>query len=249
MQAWITRLRNAQGAIKSQLPLLGILAFSLCSVNSVYYLLEGNAEHPHPLLWTAAGLVEIVTAWLVFQCVDTGRKLTRSRIGKGDRHFYGTLLALFIALALPSLGLSIVANSVEFGTPWLGWVFPAMSVGCAVGAALPGVAGRYEQRKETERQEAARKKAERTQRRESEAQEVERRAALMENLGAASVTLRALMGNPGATIPELMAAAERSKKTIGNHLAVLEAAGVIARQNGRIVMKEGTEMREEATSG
>lgn len=132
----------------TSLPVLGILAFSLCSVNSIYHLLTSSAQHPGHLYYLPAFLVEIVTAWSVHQIVTQVRELTKSRISKQDRRFYVVVALAFVCVALPLVGTSAWANTVEFdGNLILGTLFPIASVGCAVGAALPQVAAKHEARK------------------------------------------------------------------------------------------------------
>lgn len=180
------KLEHFQHAIeyaKVRLPVLGILAFSLCSVSALHNLLASNATNAIEAFWLASVLVELVTAWLVAQVVETARQLTRSRISKQDKRFYSGLLTAFVVLAIPSLALSVWANRVEFGGDWrLGFMFPGLSVACAIGAALPGVTAKYEQGKAKVRQEAAKAKQGRVKEKakaDKERAELEQRAARM----------------------------------------------------------------------
>jgi hypothetical protein len=138
------------------LPVGGIVAFSLCSMTSIYHLLAGQARNPSPVLWLPSVLIELVTAWAVTQVVEQGRRVTRSNITKQDRRFYAGVLAAFITVALPLLATSVWANAVEFQSVALGALFPIGSIGCAIGAALPEVTERYRQTRQVERQAAAR---------------------------------------------------------------------------------------------
>ena len=243
--------------ITERLPVLGILAFSACSVNSLANLLMGRARHPTPILWFAAALVELITAWLTYQLVETTRKVTKSNISKQDRRFYSLVLAAFAVLALPSLGLSVWANVLEFGHLALGLVFPLLSVGCAIGAALPDTVSRFETRAETERQDKAkaRKEAEK-KRKEAEARaETERKALererqraeterqelgnLLERAGNAAETLRKYAETPEATQAEMAGVLGTSERTVRNHLARLEGLGIVKRNgNGIEVLVE-----------
>jgi len=145
---------------QAKAPVLGILAFSAASINSVANLFLERAVHPTPVLWYSAALVEMCTAWLVYQVVDVGRKLTRSRISKEDRRFYSGMFVGFLLLTLPSLILSVAANTLEFGVLGLGVIFPVLSVACAVGLALPATVEKYEKDRTVERVKAKAAKAE-----------------------------------------------------------------------------------------
>lgn len=235
-------LERAIEYIKARLPVAGILAFSLCSVNSVYQLLADRAAHPTETLWPAAALVELTTAWLVAQSVDVFRKVTQSRISKQDRRFYGGVLAIFLVLCVPSLGLSIWANTIEFGTRWIGMMFPLLSVGCAVGAALPGVTAKWEKDKAKARIDDVKKRAEnaraRAELKQATAQVEQTRAELTQRLGALGETSRRVLGewqkNPGQTQADVALAAGIKRQAVGYHTTQLEKAGLITRKGGRL---------------
>jgi len=234
--------------IGAKLPLLGILAFSGCSVNALANLLLARAAHPTPWLWGAAALVELTTAWLVYQVVEQARMVTRSRISKQDRRFYGLMLGAFAVLTVPSLALSVWANALEFGSPALGLVFPMLSVGAAVGAALPATVSRHEKGKAEAKAEADRKRAEADrQRAERQAETIrqqleaerklaerdrQRAVAALENLGNMAETLKLYLERPKATQSEAAATLGMSERTIRNHLGRLEDMGIVKR-NGR----------------
>lgn len=237
---------------KLSLPVVGIVAFSGCSVNSLAHLLMGRAQHPTPVLWLAAALVELVTAWLVIQSVETARKVTRSNISRQDKRFYSMVLAAFTLLAVPSLGLSVWANILEFNSVALGFVFPLLSVACAIGAALPDTVARFETRAATERQEKAKARQQTArQRRQAEAKaEAERKAleaerqqaeterkelgSLLEMAGNAAETLRKFTEAPGATQAEIAATLGKSERTVRHHLSRLESLGIVKRNGGGI---------------
>jgi len=146
---------------KDWLPIVGIVAFSGCSVHALGYLLFAAAEHDTPWFWTAAVLVEICTAWLVWSVVETMRRVTKSNISKQDRRFYTIILVVFLVLSIPSLSVSVVANVLEFGgNILLGLLFPTLSVACAIGAGLPETVKKYERQREME---IAERKAKREQ--------------------------------------------------------------------------------------
>jgi len=231
------------------LPVVGILAFSLCSVNSIYHLLAGSALNPSPVLYFPAVLVELVTAWAVYQVVETMRKLTKSRISKQDRRFHLGILAAFVAVSLPLVGTSVWANYIEFGgSVALGALFPVASIGCAIGAALPQIAVKYEKGKETlakaqadERKRKAKEKARKVaeserQAQASQAQADESRAQserkLLASLGKAGATLEQYIGNPRATQESVAQELGITRQAVGQHLRKLEQAGVIERSNG-----------------
>lgn len=237
-------------AAQINLPVLGILAFSLCSVNSIFHLLSSNALHPSPVLWLPAVLVELVTAWAVYQVVETMRKLTKSRISKQDRRFYLGILAAFVAVSLPLVGTSVWANVVEFGgSIALGALFPVASIGCAIGAALPQVTQKYLKDKEavkiaqskarSEKQREAREKRVRSEREASEKQreasEKQRATVAQEqentlrSLGSERETYSAYLENPGATQAQIAEIIGKSRRTVVSHTAKLEQQGIIKR--------------------
>lgn len=124
------------------IPLLGIFAFALASVWSLYQMFNNNALHPTPLYWIPAGLVEIVTAWLVYQVVESVRLVTRSKgqITDQDRRFNWILVIGCIILAAPTLWVSYAANRYEFqGSASLALLFPVSCVACAVATAIPHI--------------------------------------------------------------------------------------------------------------
>jgi len=159
---------NLSRFVQAKAPALGIAAFSAASINSVANLFLGRAVHPTQVLWASAALVELCTAWLVYQVVDVGRKLTRSNISKQDKRFYAGVVVVFFILSLFPLGLSIAANTLEFGNPGLGVIFPVLSVACAVGLALPDAVASYEGDRAVEREKAKAEKAEKEAGREIE---------------------------------------------------------------------------------
>lgn len=214
--------------IKERLPLVGIVAFSLCSVWSLYHLLADSAKHTSWLFWLPAVLVELVTAWAVYQVVEQTRRVTRSNISKQDRRFYGLVLAAFVVVAIPTLAASVWANTIEFGHLLLGSLFPVGSIGCAIGVALPDTVARYEARREAE---AGERKAERTRRkrRRKQAQEIDK---MLTTLGKAAETLMLLAANPRQTQASIAQHLSISRQTVGNHYAKLEQAGAIKRNGG-----------------
>jgi hypothetical protein len=124
--------------ITKRLPIVGVFAFALASVWSLYQMFNDRALHPTPLYWIPSALVEIVTAWLVYQTVESVRKITRSNISKQDRRFYWVLFALCLVLASPTLWVSFIANRFEFqGDIGLALLFPVACVACAVASAIP----------------------------------------------------------------------------------------------------------------
>jgi DNA-binding transcriptional ArsR family regulator len=222
------------------LPIFGVVAFSLSSVWSLYHLFVGNARHPTGLFWAPATLVELVTAWLVYNSVQMTRQVTQSKISRQDRRFYAVMLALNLALMVPTLGVSVWANKVEFQSWWLGSLFPVASIACAVAVAIPDAVKRRENHRKQERQEAEKKRKQRERERqeaearaESERQEAEtarkEKETTLESLGNAAATYQLYLETPEATQAEIAERAGISKRTVRNHLNVLEAAGLISR--------------------
>jgi DNA-binding CsgD family transcriptional regulator len=221
--------------VLSNLPALGILAFALCSLVSVHNLFAGHAAHPTPILWFAAALVELTSAWLCWQVTEQLRQLLRSKLSKEDRRFHAVLLASFGVMALLSLGLSTWANTAEFGNIVLGLAFPVLSVACAVGLSLPAVEAKWQQDKQRAKDEQtreSRRKAEEAQRIQQEAREKE-----LSKLGNAERTYRALTENPSATQEQLAQALGISRRSVVNHLSKIEKAGLLS-HNGNGAGKE-----------
>lgn len=222
------------------LPVLGIVAFSLASVNSIYHLLAGAAVHPSPILYAPSLLVELVTAWVIFQVVEQARHATKSRISKQDRRFRLLILGAFAGVALPLVAVSTWANTVEFGGSLiLGALFPLSSIGCAVGASLPQVVSRFEQAKTNAAQETSRERKRRTTERkakakteqaQSEKQQV--RARLLSSLGKARATYVKLEADPGRSQADIAAELGISRQAVSQHIHKLEQAGVLTRNGG-----------------
>jgi len=213
---------------KDILPIVGIVAFSGCSVNAVANLFFATAKNDTILFWPAAVLVELCTAWLVWSIVETTRKITKSNISKQDRRFHSIVLLTFVLLAIPSLSISVISNVLEFGgNILLGFLFPVLSVACAVGAGLPVTVRRYEHQQQEEVQvaQAARKKAQAERKRQ---QELVKRMA---RLGKAQATLMQLSVNPAQSQASIAQALSISRQAVGQHLERLEQAGAI-RRNG-----------------
>ena len=146
---------------KDTLPILGIIAFSGCSVYALAYLLFAAAKHDTPWFWGAAVLVELTTAWLVWSIVEITRRVIKSNISKQDRRFYSIILIAFVILAIPSLSVSVTANIIEFDNNiLLGLLFPSLSIACAIGAGLPETVRRYEKKKRQDAAEKERKRLE-----------------------------------------------------------------------------------------
>jgi len=122
------------------IPLGGVFAFALASIWSLFQMFNNRALHPTLLYWIPAGLVEIVTAWLTYQAVESVRKITRSNISKQERRFNIVLASVCGALALPTLIVSVAANRYEFqGDYGLALLFPISCVACAVATAIPRI--------------------------------------------------------------------------------------------------------------
>jgi len=214
--------------IKARLPLVGIVAFSGCSVNALANLFIENARHDTWLFWAAAVLVELTTAWLVWSSVETLRKVTKSNISKQDRKFYGIILALFVALSIPSLALSIIANANEFGgDPLLSGVFPLLSVACAAGAALPETVQKREQQRVEEKAEERKQRAESRQRR------AEERKLRAEYGKTALQILRLLEAEPGISQAEIGQRLGRKRQTVSYHVQKMTENNVIKGGNGQ----------------
>lgn len=130
--------------VASVLPLMGVAAFSLASTWALYKWFTGSARHPSILYLIPATLVEMVSAWLVWQAVEAAR-LSLLSVGRGgttkqDRRFNIMLLVLCFLLSIPTLTASIAANYYEFqGQIWLAVLFPVACIACAVAGAIPHI--------------------------------------------------------------------------------------------------------------
>ena len=147
----MTRITTALTWLKSSLPDLGIFAFALASTWALYQLLNNSAQHPTILYIVPAALVEVVTAWLMKNATHAAYQFTRSRITKQDRRFHLIILSACLVLAAPTTIASVLANGYEFnGNVWLALLFPAASIGCAIGGAIPRTIARHEHSKTDE---------------------------------------------------------------------------------------------------
>lgn len=234
--------------IKRHLPIAGIVAFSLCSTTSIYHLLASHALNPSPVLWLPAVLVELVTAWAVYQIVEQARQVTKSNISKQDKRFYSGILGAFGAVALPMLGTSVWANSVEFQSIILGALFPIASVACAVGAALPDATQKYSQAKANERQSNAKEREERAKERQAKAKESQEQAnreqarrQMLANLGKSAPVYELYRADPGLTQADAAQKLSLSRQAVGYHLDKLEAAGAIRRNGEGVEIVQGGE--------
>ena len=250
-------LESAAGrGLMKRIPVFGIIAFSGCSVNALAHLFMGNAVHPAPWYWLAACLVEGVTAWLVWACVGVYHQLTRTRQTRQDRRFFLGVALDYVLLALLPLSVSVYANGLEFGGGWgflLGAVFPALSVACAIGAAMPETVAGHKRRKarqkaeeeaekaknEARRAEEERRKTLEDQRKEEEAQrkEAAKLAQNLEGAGAARATYDALAADPSLTRAEVAQRLGLTPQTVSGHLIQLESLGLVERDNGKISIR------------
>ena len=172
-------------------------------------------------------LVELVTAWTVYQVVEQVRRLTRSNVSKQDRRFYSITTGAFVVVALPTLGASVWANTLEFNSILLGLLFPVASVGCAVGVALPSTVERYCNQRERECEKAQQERKAKAK----ERQQVQELDNLVASLGKAGETLRLYADNPHLSQVKVAQELGISRQAVGQHLAKLEQAGVI-KKNG-----------------
>ena len=125
------------------IPLVGIVAFALASVWSLFQLFYTSALHPTLLYWLPAVLVEFVTAWLVYQAIESLRVALDTKATKRDRRFHLVLFALCAVLSAPTLAVSFSANRFEFQNHvGLALLFPVSCVACAVATAIPHVKAR-----------------------------------------------------------------------------------------------------------
>lgn len=231
--------------LRGGVPLLGILGFSLCSVHALAHLLMGRAAHPTSLYWLAAGLVESVTAWLVWATVGQFREVTQSNIKNQDRRFYGVMFVLLLILGVPSVSASIVANALEFGDTLLGLLFPSLCVGCAVGAAVPDAVRSYKRaRAEEKARERADKEAREAEKAEKEAarlaavearlgaekaQEVADLARKVAGLGAAGAAFDLLNANGAMRIADLAQELGKSPSSVRGYVTRLVEAELAER--------------------
>lgn len=161
-----TILKDAQtltATVTRNVPLVGIFAFALASVWSLFQMFNDNALHPTPLYWIPAGLVEVVTAWLVYQAVESLRIITDTKSPKRDRRFHAIVAGTCVVLAMPTLAVSYTANRYEFqGDAGLASLFPISCVACAVASAIPHVKARTVDARLEQKREALRKEREKT---------------------------------------------------------------------------------------
>lgn len=235
--------------IKRFLPVVGIVAFSLCSTYSLFHLLSDYAKNDTVLFWIPAVAIELFTAWAVYNVVEQARQVTRSNISRQDRRFYGLVLVLFLIVAIPTIATSVVANVREFGgSILLGFLFPIASIGCAVSVALPETISRYERRKQAEATEAqsARKRAQMERQAAARQEQEERKRAQewskrLSSLGNARATFEQLMSNPAQSQAVIAQSLSITRQAVGNHFEKLERLGAIKRNGDGvgIIWSEG----------
>jgi predicted transcriptional regulator/uncharacterized membrane protein len=240
-------VRERLSWLGGKLPVVGIVAFSGCSVNALANLFLERAKHPVWWLWPASALIELITAWLVYHAVDGFRKVTRSRLAKQDRRFYTGILVVFLGLTLFFLSLSVYANSLEFDNLGFGFVFPLASVSCAVGAALPDAVARYEKGRADEKAESAKQRKEREEekQREEELGQIDRQrqaeqaaklAELQQTVASLGETARQILGAIAAddqqSHADIAQAVGIKRQSVSYHLRQLEKLGLIQR-NGQ----------------
>ena len=228
--------------IKERLPLAGVVTFAMGSVHSLRQMFGAWAQHDNPwLFWPLAAAIELTTAIIVWQLVETLRVVTRSNQTKENRRFYGILAGILGVLALPSLATSVIANYVEFsGNYGLALLCPVMAVACAVMVAIPEAENRFQEMKEADRKRAEAKRKEREAKRqrqemkaETERQAEEIRRQLFDSLGSAGQTLELYRANPKATQAEIAGLAQCSERTVRNHINALTTAGLMRPNNGQ----------------
>lgn len=126
--------------LKKELPNLGVYAFALGSTWALFNLFQMSAIHQSPIYWIPAAIVEIVNAWTCRKALAALRHVTYSvgkNITKQDKKFYSFILVFYIVLLLPTVIVSVVANTIEFdGNVLLGMLFPFSSIVCAIGSEL-----------------------------------------------------------------------------------------------------------------
>lgn len=222
-------MREKLSWLGGKLPIVGIVAFSGCSVNALANLFLERAKHPVWWLWPASALIELITAWLVYNAVDGFRMVTKSGLAKQDRRFHLGILVIFLGLTLFFLSLSIYANTLEFGSLGFGCVFPLGSVACAIGAALPDAVARFEKQKAEVKVETAKKKQERRR----EKQKLAEIQQSLDSLGETAVQiLGAVATNGQQSHAEIAKAIGIKRQSVSYHLQKMEDMGLIKR-NGQ----------------
>lgn len=129
---------------KRLIPYLGIFAFAGCSTHALQDFFNTKANTPSAWYSIAAWLVELFSALIIGEAAQQARIATAS-IGRGmkkEQRRMGLVLAIaFLVLAIPTITVSFIANSQEFGEDkWLGSLFPSLCVACAIASVLPDIA-------------------------------------------------------------------------------------------------------------
>jgi DNA-binding transcriptional ArsR family regulator len=230
-------------AIMDRLPIVGIIAFSLASTWNLFYLFTTHAAHPGLIFWAPAVMVELVTAGLVYYAVDLVRKTLLSNISIQDRRFYRVMLVTNLVLVIPSLGLSVWANTSEFGTVALGAMFPLMAVACAVFLGIPDAMNKRRDAQEKEKKDTQRKQAESRRKAEQAAEkEIARarqaRERQIHSMGKAAQVYYKLEQEPGKTISSIAQDFGVSPQAISQHVTKLERAGLVERNGDGIKVVE-----------
>jgi len=255
------RFGELANSLSQRAPLFGVFAFSACSVHALAHMLLKYARHDTPLFWGASAMIELATAWLATRIVEQVREATRSvggRYGttKQNRRFAIFALIVYSSLAAPSFATSVVANYMEFSdNGLLAFLFPVLTIACAVGAAMPGIISARKQKEKAEEEQSKRddaaQKAEEEQSRaakaaqkaiqeaEESAKKREKTAQTLEDLGRTTDFLRQLVADPAQSRADLAQTLDVAPQTVSYHLQKAEEAGLIDRSNGEVKFADG----------
>lgn len=213
------------------IPLTGIFAFALASVWSLYQMFYNNALHPTWLYMIPACLVELVTAWLVYQAVGSVRVTTDTKALKRDKAFHRKVMVWCILLALPTLYVSGAANYYEFQEHFgLALLFPASSVACAVALAIPHAKQRQADERLAEERDKHAKELEKLRAESAKEPQVIVKTLTLDERRAQLVDIWSQDGDKPFT--EIAPMFGVSRQTIGNDFKALRKAGKV-RRNGR----------------
>lgn len=123
-------------------PIVGIVVFAMCSWQALANMLHQWSGDDSWVYDVGAGAVEVYSAYTVTKIVTYLRIATASisrGMNKEKRRFGRWTFVAFVMLVVPSFAVSYWANKLEFGSVWLGLLFPSLAIACAAAVVLPEV--------------------------------------------------------------------------------------------------------------
>lgn len=135
-------------SVKRQIPRIGIFVFAGSSTHALGEFFNDMANTPSRWYTVASWLVELYSAFVIGLVVEQLKIATASiggkdKITKAKKRMGWIMFSVYVAGVLPTIAVSITANTLEFGGGWegglLGSLFPLLCICSAVADVLPDV--------------------------------------------------------------------------------------------------------------